>query len=132
MVLREGKVLLVKRAKRAGFGLWSLPGGHIEPGETARDAALRELLEETGVTAEIEHIAECVDIIRHDDAGNLAFHYVVSCFSCRWTSGEPKAGSDVSEACWIGVDALQELAMTPGTQELIVRIMARRGTVTQN
>ena len=100
MTLRDGKVLLAKRAKKAGYGLWSLPGGHIETGELARDAALRELAEETGVTARLDRLIECQDIIHRDAQGTVIFHYVISVFLCHWQHGEAVAATDVSDVMW--------------------------------
>ena len=119
MTLRDGRVLLAKRAKKAGYGLWSLPGGHIEPGELARDAALRELAEETGVTARVDRLIECQDIIHRDAQDNVVFHYVVSVFLCHWQHGEAVAETDVSEVMWAQMSDLDHLQMTQGTAELI-------------
>ena len=123
-VARDGKVLLVKRNKKAGYGMWSLPGGHVEPGEKARDAVLRELAEETSVTARVERILDAIDIIHRDDAGQVLFHYLISCFLCRWEAGEPLAGDDVSDARWFAPDEFDGLTMTPGTAEFIRTALA--------
>ena len=118
-VAREGRVLLVKRNKKAGYGMWSLPGGHVEPGEKARDAVLRELAEETGVTARVERILDAIDIIHRGEDGEIAFHYLISCFLCRWEAGDPVASDDVSDARWVHPDEFASLAMTPGTADFI-------------
>lgn len=123
-VARDGKVLLVKRNKTAGYGMWSLPGGHVEPGEKARTAVLRELAEETAITATVERILDAIDIIHRDDAGQVLFHYLISCFLCRWEAGEPVAGDDVSDARWVHPDEFGGLTMTPGTAEFIRSALA--------
>lgn len=119
MTLRDGKVLLAKRAKKAGYGLWSLPGGHIETGEPARHAALRELAEETGVTARLDRLIECQDIIHRDADDTVVFHYVISVFLCHWQHGEAVAATDVSDVMWARVCDLDGLNMTHGTADLI-------------
>jgi len=123
-VARNGHVLLVKRNKKAGYRMWSLPGGHIEPGEKARDAVLRELAEETGVTARVEQLLDAIDIIHRDDAGQVLFHYLISCFACRWEAGEPVAGDDVSDARWVHPEEFDSLTMTPGTAAFIRSVLA--------
>lgn len=123
-VVRDGKVLLVKRANARAFGLWSLPGGHVELGEPVRKAALRELAEETGVGAEIERLIDCIDIINRNAAGQVDSHYVLSVFAARWLSGEGKAASDVSDVKWASPADLDRLAMTPGTADLVRRLLA--------
>ena len=119
LTLRDGRVLLAQRAKKAGYGLWSLPGGHIETGELAREAALRELTEETGVTARLDRLIECQDIIHRDAQGTVIFHYVISVFLCHWQHGEAIAATDVSDVMWANACDLDGLNMTQGTAELI-------------
>ena len=62
-VWKDGKVLVAKRGKAPNFGLWSLPGGHVELGETLQQAAARELHEETGVEADLAHLVDCLNFI---------------------------------------------------------------------
>lgn len=120
-ILRDGEVLLIQRGKGAFKGLWSLPGGHIEPGERARDAAQREVLEETGIEARIEGVLDVHDIIlRHPDGG-IATHYVISVFWGTWCSGEAVAASDARDARFFPLAELDTLPMTDGSQSLIER-----------
>jgi ADP-ribose pyrophosphatase YjhB (NUDIX family) len=123
-VVRDGRVLLVKRANVRAFGLWSLPGGHVELGEPVRKAALRELAEETGVEAEIERLVDCLDIITRNSEGNVESHYVLSVFAARWLAGEGSPASDVSDVRWAAPGDLEGLAMTPGTADFIRRLLA--------
>src|SRR5262245_27771815 len=114
-IFRRSEVLLIQRGKEGPFrGLWSLPGGRIEPGEAARLAALREVHEETGVVAELAGVLDIHDVIRRDPTGDLASHYLLAVFYGRWLSGEPVAGDDALMARFVPIDAIHELQMTNG------------------
>lgn len=94
---RGDAVLLIRRGQPPRLGEWSLPGGRIEPGEGAREAAMRELAEETGVAAELVGLVDVVDGIFRD-AGR---HYVLIDYAAMWTGGEPVAGDDAAEAVFV-------------------------------
>jgi 8-oxo-dGTP diphosphatase len=124
-IFRGHEVLLIERGKEGPFrGLWSLPGGRIEPGEPARAAALREIREETGVVAELAGVLDVHDVIRRDRAGGLASHYLLAVFYGRWVSGEPIAGDDASAARFFPADTVSELPMTDGAAGFVRRAAA--------
>ena len=87
-VLRPGdgvpEVLLVRRGKPPNLGSWALPGGAQELGETAADAARREILEESGLRLEAVHLAANVDSIHTDSAGRVRYHYTIIDFAALW------------------------------------------------
>ncbi|HUB11470.1 MAG TPA: NUDIX hydrolase [Acetobacteraceae bacterium] len=107
IVLKDDTVLLVRRGKPPNIGSWTLPGGAQEVGETAEQAARRELLEETGVTVGPLVFAAHVDNIRRDRDGRVQFHYTILDFAANWAAGEPMAASDVSEAVWAPLSGLE-------------------------
>lgn len=92
--------------------VWSLPGGHIEPGETARAAALREIHEETGVTAELLGLVDVNDVIVHAADGTLRAHYVLTIFFGRWLSGDPVPNDDCLAARFIDVEEIHNFETT--------------------
>ncbi|MBI1406325.1 MAG: NUDIX domain-containing protein [Caulobacter sp.] len=97
--LRGEEVLLIKRGNPPRQGQWSLPGGRLEWGETLAQGALRELAEETGVSAEILGLIDAVDgIFTSRTTGETTRHYVMIDFAARWLAGEPVAGDDAAEA----------------------------------
>jgi 8-oxo-dGTP diphosphatase len=126
-VFRGRSVLLVERAKGIRRGYWSLPGGHIEPGETARAAALRELAEETGVEAEIAGLVDVHDVLLYGDGGELAAHYVLAVYYGRWRQGEPKPSSDVAQALFVPLDALGGYTLTEGGRAVVTRAWSLLG-----
>ncbi|MHA6289292.1 NUDIX hydrolase [Maricaulis sp. CAU 1757] len=99
VVFRGEDVLLIKRGRPPYEGQWSIPGGKVEYGETAAEAALRELGEETGVEAEIVGLIDVVDSIGKREPGQPGdWHYLLVDFAARWTGGEPVPADDASAA----------------------------------
>jgi 8-oxo-dGTP diphosphatase len=113
--------LLIERGKGALQGLCSLPGGHIEPGEPARAAALREVREETGVEAELGGLVDVHEVIRQGDDGRLIAHFLLVVFFGRWVAGEPAAGSDAAAARFVPIESIAALRMTDAAPEFIHR-----------
>ena len=108
----DGKLLIGLRGKDPRRPVWSLPGGHIEPGETAGSAALREIREETGIQAELLGLVDINDVIMRRDDGSLRAHYLLTIFFGRWLAGEPVAADDCLEARFIDLDEITDLDTT--------------------
>ncbi len=110
---RGDDVLLIKRGTAPRKGEWSIPGGRIEAGETERDAALRELFEETSIMAALE------DKVAIVDAQFENFNYRLHDYAARWISGEPKFGDDAADARFVPPHELDALGMWPKTRDII-------------
>jgi len=120
VVFRGKDVLLVRRGKPPLQDRWSIPGGRIEWGETARAAALRELQEETGVKAELVGLVDVVDaILSKSEGGRPWGHYVLIDYAARWVDGEPRAGDDASDARFFSPDEVAELGLWSETLRVI-------------
>ncbi|MCL5102506.1 MAG: NUDIX hydrolase [Armatimonadetes bacterium] len=120
VIVRDCSILLVKRGFEPNEGAWSFPGGRIEPGETAREAIEREVMEETSLRIEVGDVAGVYDVISRD-GDLLLFHYVIINFRARVISGELKPASDAADARWFKFD---ELASLPTTPNLLDRLRA--------
>lgn len=120
--LRGDDVLLVRRGKPPLEDSWSLPGGRIEWGERAADAALRELMEETRCSAEVVGLVDVVDglMSRREAPEEPPWgHYVLIDYATRWTGGEPIAGDDAREARFFAVTELDGLGLWSETRRII-------------
>lgn len=106
-----GAVLLVRRGKAPAAGSWSLPGGGQNLGETAVDAAKRELMEETGLHAGPLVLAANVDSIHLDVAGRVQYHYTILDFAGLWMGGDPTPGDDVTDAVFAPLDGLDRYSL---------------------
>ncbi len=117
-IWRNDKVLLIQRAKPP-VGIWAFPGGHVEPGERLEDAAARELMEETGMTAAFSQLLGLYDVIRRDDAGILTVHYVIACYLGLAGPEMPVAASDAMSASFVDPEQLSGMALAPNISEAI-------------
>jgi 8-oxo-dGTP diphosphatase len=123
-IIRDGKVLIVRRAPRppAG-GLYTLPGGVVELGETLTEAVVREIREETALAIEPVALAGYREAIGKDDDGRIRRHFVILPFAARWIAGEPAINDELTEALWLDPAAVTGLKTTDGLMEIIENVM---------
>lgn len=127
---RGDDVLLIQRGTKPLAGDWSIPGGRLEFGERTSDAALRELHEETGVTARLVGLVDVVDgIFTSRRTGETSRHYLLFDYAAIWQAGEPLAGDDAAHAEWISPDRLGNLGLWDETQRIIeaARVLVATG-----
>lgn len=113
-VFRDGEVLLAQRANAPAKGLWTLPGGRVEAGETLAACALRELMEEVGINARIAGFVNHVEMIEHHQDGQLAVHVVICAFAAHWVSGEGHIGDEVTAIRWCDIEMVHDMPHTNG------------------
>ncbi len=106
VVFGEKGVLLVRRTKEPGIGLWSVPGGAIEVGETQLDAVHREVREETGVDCEVVGLIDTDDIIIEDTNGDVEFHYLLNHYLAVALSSDVTPESEAAEVKWFSPNEL--------------------------
>ena len=119
-VFRQGRVLIVRRARAPLIGHFSLPGGGVEVGETLAEALARELMEEVGVKAEIIAFNRHVEAII-PEGERIRAHFVIASFVARWTSGEPRLSDEVDAVDWIDPASASPSPATPELAEVLAR-----------
>lgn len=119
IVIWQGCLLLVRRGRPPGEGLWAIPGGRVVAGEPMRRAAEREILEETGVRIEAGELAWQFEYIERDEDGSVRYHYVVLDFLARYIEGEAVAGDDADDVAWVRFSDLPTLRLHPETSRLL-------------
>lgn len=115
ITIKDGKILLVKRGVEPSKGLWAIPGGTLKLGETLRECAAREILEETGVKIKVGDCVYVFDFIDHNDKGKIKFHFVIVDFAAEYVAGDPKGADDALEARWLTPKDLCELPVAKNT-----------------
>ncbi len=126
VVYRDDQVLLIRRGKPPRIGQWSLPGGVQELGETVREAAHREVREETGVEIELLGLVDVVDSVRRDDAGRVRFHYTLVDMAAEWRAGGLRAGDDAIGAEWVPLNEIEDYLEWSETLRVIREGLALR------
>ena len=124
VVMKNDAVALVQRGKPPRLGEWTLPGGAIELGETVREAAVREILEECGIEIDLGDVIDVVDILWRDDFDRLQLHYVIVEFVAEYVSGNLRAATDVLNARWVAQSDLPRYDLRANALQVIQK--ARR------
>jgi len=119
IVFKGDGVLLVRRAQPPSEGVWAIPGGRVEIGETLQQAAEREVLEETGITIRAGKPVFAFDYIERDAAGRVRFHYIIIDLNAEYIRGEPCPGDDAAEARWVTPQQINRLEVSTMTIELL-------------
>jgi 8-oxo-dGTP diphosphatase len=119
LVIHEGKVLLVKRGVAPNEGLWAVPGGSLELGESLRECAERETLEETGVVVRAETPIYAFDYVERDATGEIRFHFVIIDLKATYITGQPVGQDDALEAMWAGEKDIKALPVGENTLKLL-------------
>jgi 8-oxo-dGTP diphosphatase len=124
-IVRDGKILVVRRARPPAHGLYSLPGGVVELGETLKEAVIREVREETGMTIEPVALAGFREAVARDVQDRVERHFVILCFAARWQAGEPVLNEELDEARWLDPAELASLPTTPGLVDIVAAAFDR-------
>src|SRR5499433_142397 len=117
VIFRDGKVLLLRRAKSPGHGFWSLPGGRVEFGESLHTALAREVDEEAGLKIDIVALAGWREVL--PNAGGSGGHYLIMSFAARWIANEPRLNEEHDDFTWVAPGQFGELKLTGGLGEVV-------------
>jgi mutator protein MutT len=126
IVLDADRVLLVRRGREPLKGIWSIPGGKLELGETLRDGVRRELREEVGLEVQVREMVEVFERISFDEEGRAAYHFVLIDFLCECMAGTATADDDVDEVAWVERNRISDYETTDGAPAVIEKAFAMR------
>ena len=127
-ILRDGRVLVVRRARKPALNLYTLPGGVVEVGETLHDAVVREVREETQLVIEPVALAGHREVIMRDAEGRAERHFVILSFAARWVEGEPVLNEELDDARWLAPSEIAGLRTTEGLAEIVAAALERLGS----
>lgn len=128
-IIRDSRILIVRRGQAPARGIYTLPGGVVEAGETLHEAVSREVREETGLEIAPLALIGHREVIGRDDAGRVSRHFVILAFAAHWIAGEPVLNDELTEAHWLEPRELAGLQTTDGLAEIVAAAFAhvRRG-----
>jgi len=124
-IIRDERVLIVQRAQPPMRGVFTLPGGVVELGETLHEALLREIKEETNLVIAPVALAGHREVITRDAAGKVERHFIILAFAARWMGGEPKLNEELADAHWIKSEEIANFRTTEGLGDIIAAAFKR-------
>jgi 8-oxo-dGTP diphosphatase len=124
-IFRDGRVLIVRRGRPPAHGLYTLPGGGVELGETLEQAVMREVREETGLAIAPLALVGFREAIARDATGRIERHFVILPFAARWIAGEATLSEELAEADWRRPEELAGLKTTEGLAEIVAAAAER-------
>ncbi|MCX8181840.1 MAG: NUDIX hydrolase [Candidatus Methanomethyliaceae archaeon] len=119
ILIRDQQILLVKRGHEPNKGLWSIPGGLIKLGETAEEAAIREVKEETGLEVSLGAVAGIFNVIIKEGNSKIKYHYVIIDYFGEVTGGTLRHGTDVTDARWFEINELNNIETSPTVKKVV-------------
>lgn len=122
VIQEDDRYLLIKRAGKPDQGLWSVPGGLVEVGERAADAAAREVLEETGLVVEVGERLGVVVKIEHDEAGRVLYHFIIMFYIASPVGGALQAMDDALDARWVKLEDFKNYEITESLTQVLHEI----------
>ena len=120
-VFKDDRILLVQRGQSPAKGLWAIPGGSMELGETLQEAAEREIREETGLVIKAREPVFTFDVIERDDTGRIRYHYVIVDMLAEYVSGILQPGDDARDARWVSAREMGNLEVSRKTREVLAK-----------
>jgi len=124
-IIRDGRVLIVRRARKPADGVYTLPGGVVEAGETLIEAVTREVREETGLETAPVALAGFREMIMRDGGNKVSRHFVILSFAARWVSGEVRLNHELDDARWLLPAEIEGLKTTEGLAEIVAAAFER-------
>jgi 8-oxo-dGTP diphosphatase len=121
VIVNEGKIVLIKRGNDPGKGKWSIPGGHLELGETLETAVIREAKEETCLTVDKPLLVDVVDQIDRDEQGKVKYHYVIADYLVHVVDGDIAAASDAEELRWVPFGEVETYVLTASFKRFFIK-----------
>lgn len=122
VVIHNNRALLVKRHNSPSKGMWAIPGGSVELGETLQEAAEREIKEETGLIIKAKNPVLTFDVVERDKNGRILFHYVIVDLMADYVRGKPHPADDAEDARWFSETDLAEININQKTHQLLTRL----------
>jgi ADP-ribose pyrophosphatase YjhB (NUDIX family) len=120
-------VLIVRRARPPAHGLYTLPGGGVELGETLEQAVVREIREETALEIEPVALVGFRQAIARDAAGRVERHFVILPFAARFIGGKISLNEELAAADWLAPEAIAGLKTTEGLAAIVAAASERLG-----